>query len=34
MLGEVDDWRRNQPDLPTRATAIRRLAEIGLKKGK
>jgi hypothetical protein len=35
MLGEVDDWRRKQPDLPTRATAIRRLAEIGLKaKGK
>jgi len=31
MLAAVDDWRRKQPDLPTRATAIRRLAEIGLK---
>ena len=31
MLEAVDDWRRKQVDLPTRATAIRRLAEIGLK---
>jgi hypothetical protein len=31
MLAAVDDWRRKQPDLPTRATAIRRLAEIALK---
>jgi hypothetical protein len=31
MLADVDNWRRKQPDLPTRATAIRRLAEIGLK---
>jgi hypothetical protein len=31
MLIAVDNWRRMQPDLPTRATAIRRLAEIGLK---
>ena len=31
MLEAVDDWRRKQGDLPTRATAIRRLAEIGLK---
>lgn len=31
MLDAVDEWRRKQPDLPTRATAIRRLAEIGLK---
>jgi hypothetical protein len=31
MLADVDDWRRKQPDLPTRATAIRRLAELGLK---
>lgn len=31
MLNAVDDWRRGQSDLPTRATAIRRLAEIGLK---
>jgi len=35
MLADIDDWRRKQPDLPTRATAIRRLAELGLKaKGK
>jgi hypothetical protein len=30
MLAEVDNWRRKQPDLPTRATAIRRLAKLGL----
>ena len=30
MLVAVDEWRRRQPDIPTRATAIRRLAEIGL----
>jgi hypothetical protein len=33
MPAAVGDWRRRQPDLPTRATAIRRLA-MGLKKGK
>jgi hypothetical protein len=26
----VDDWRRRQEDIPTRAEAIRRLVEIGL----
>jgi hypothetical protein len=26
----VDDYRRNEPDLPTRASALRRLAIIGL----
>jgi hypothetical protein len=31
MLVDVDEWRRKQTDLPTRATAIRRLAELGLK---
>lgn len=31
LLLEIDSWRRNEPDLPTRATAIRRLAELGLK---
>ena len=30
MLEAVDDWRRKQPGVPTRATAIRRLAEMGL----
>ena len=27
----IDDWRRKQEDLPSRAEAIRRLVEIGLK---
>jgi hypothetical protein len=26
----VDAWRREQPDLPTRATAVRRLVERAL----
>jgi metal-responsive CopG/Arc/MetJ family transcriptional regulator len=35
MLAAVDDWRRQQPDLPSRSEAIRRLVERGLKaKGK
>jgi hypothetical protein len=25
FLGRLDDWRRKQPDLPSRAEAIRRL---------
>ncbi|WP_092089282.1 hypothetical protein [Bradyrhizobium brasilense] len=29
--GRLDDWRRNQADLPGRAEAIRRPVEIGLK---
>ncbi|MGY4570499.1 hypothetical protein [Bradyrhizobium sp. USDA 3256] len=34
-LQNLDDWRRNQADLPGRPEAIRRLVEIGLKaKGK
>ncbi|MBI1650130.1 hypothetical protein [Hyphomicrobium sulfonivorans] len=37
-LSEIDDWRRNQEDIPTRAEAIRRLVRIALdslsKKGK
>jgi hypothetical protein len=27
----IDEWRRAQPDLPSRAEAIRRLVELGLK---
>ena len=35
FLKSIDDWRRKQPDLPSRAAAIRRLVELGLKaKGK
>jgi hypothetical protein len=26
----VDEWRRQQPEIPTRAVAIRRLVELGL----
>jgi hypothetical protein len=35
FLKSVDEWRRRQPDLPSRSEAIRRLVELGLKaKGK
>jgi predicted component of type VI protein secretion system len=35
MTKLLDDWRRNQADLPSRPEAIRRLVELGLKaKGK
>jgi hypothetical protein len=35
MAKQLDDWRRNQNDLPGRPEAIRRLVELGLKsKGK
>ncbi len=27
----IDDWRRHQPDIPSRAEAIRRLVALGLK---
>jgi len=27
----INDWRRNQPDLPNISEAIRRLVELGLK---
>jgi hypothetical protein len=27
---EIDNWRRQQPDLPPRAEAARRLIELGL----
>jgi hypothetical protein len=30
LLQQVDEWRRQQPDLPARAKAIRRLIEAGL----
>lgn len=29
-LTALDEWRRQQPDLPSRAEAIRRLMELGL----
>src|SRR5262245_9311376 len=30
FLARLDEWRRNQPDLPTRPEALRRLAERAL----
>jgi hypothetical protein len=31
FLRSVDDWRRQQEDLPSRAEAIRRLVDLALK---
>jgi metal-responsive CopG/Arc/MetJ family transcriptional regulator len=31
LAAPLDDWRRKQADLPSRAEAIRRLLELGLK---
>lgn len=33
LLKRLDDWRRKQPDLPSRPEALRRLAEKGLREG-
>jgi hypothetical protein len=33
-LTEIEEWRRRQPDLPSRADAIRRLVEMGLGKAR
>ncbi len=30
-LDAIDEWRRQQPDLPSRSEAIRRLVDLGLK---
>lgn len=30
LLEAVDEWRKKQPDLPTRPEAVRRLVEIGM----
>jgi len=30
-LAAVDAWRKGQPDIPTRAEALRRLMALGLK---
>jgi hypothetical protein len=32
FLRMIDDWRRKQPDLPSRAETIRRLVEQALEK--
>jgi hypothetical protein len=29
-LSMIDEWRRSQPDIPSRAEAIRRLVDMGL----
>jgi len=31
FLRAIDDWRRKQPDLPSRAEAIRRLVDKALR---
>jgi hypothetical protein len=31
FIRTIDEWRRKQPDLPSRTEAIRRLVEFGLK---
>jgi hypothetical protein len=31
MLAKIDEWRRRQEDLPSRAEAVRRLIELGMK---
>ncbi len=31
VLAEIDEWRRQQQDLPSRAEAIRQLVALGLK---
>jgi hypothetical protein len=31
MLAAIDEWRRQEPELPSRTEAIRRLVELGLK---
>jgi len=31
FLRTIDDWRRKQPDLPSRAEAIRRLVDQAVK---
>jgi hypothetical protein len=33
FLAKVDDWRRHEPDMPSRSEAIRRLVESALKNG-
>lgn len=30
MITQIDNWRREQPDIPTRPEAMRRLVLLGL----
>ena len=30
FVRRIDDWRRKQPELPSRSEALRRLIELGL----
>ena len=34
IVAAIDEWRREQSDLPSRSEAIRRLVEIALKTSK
>jgi hypothetical protein len=31
FLDAIDEWRRHQPELPSRAEAVRRLVRLALK---
>jgi len=31
LLAAIDEWRKQQPDLPTRPEAVRRLVDVALK---
>jgi hypothetical protein len=31
QIKQIDEWRRSQPDLPTRGSAVRRLTCIALR---
>jgi metal-responsive CopG/Arc/MetJ family transcriptional regulator len=34
LVGAIDEWRRKQPDIPSRAEAIRRLVAQSLQSSK
>lgn len=34
IVAEIDEWRRAQPELPSRTEAIRCLVKLGLAKGR
>ena len=34
FLAAIDEWRRHQPDSPSRAEAMRQLVELGLTEAK
>lgn len=34
FITKIDEWRRHQPDLPSRTEAVRRMVEQALSQGK